>query len=255
MEKEKKAYVIAVANHKGGVAKTTTTASVGTVLAMSGKNVLLVDVDAQANLTSSLTDTEQYDSIEEAMKGEMPLPIIKIHEHLDIVPSSLNLALAEVQLSSAIARETILSRLLAPYRNSYDYIIIDCPPSLGLMTSNALTAADGIIIPMSAEILPYRGLEGFYNFQRIIQANLNPKLRILGILMTRCENTKLSRMIFESLQEQNGSLMFKTRIRKNVTVAEAPLESKSLVLYAPNSNGAIDYKSFTKELIEKIEKL
>lgn len=255
MKKEKKAYVIAVANHKGGVAKTTTAASVGTVLAMSGKDVLLVDVDAQANLTSSLSDSDDYDSIEDAMTGSKPLPVMKVMEHLDLVPASLNLAVIEVQLSSAIARENILSRLLAPHLDRYDYVIIDCPPSLGLMTSNALTAADGVIIPMSAEVLPYKGLEGFYDYHRLIKANTNPRLRILGVLMTRWENTKLSRMIFETLQEQNAPLMFRTRIRKNVAVAEAPLESKSLVLYAPNSNGAVDYKNFTEELIEKIDKL
>ena len=215
-----KSRIIAVANHKGGVGKTTTTSSLGSILASKGYKVLLVDLDAQANLTTSLTSTNDGATIYEAMTGKVEtLPIVILHEHLHLVPASLTLAMADVELSSAIARERILSDLLVKSKavQSYDFILFDCPPSLGLMTLNAFTASTDILIPLVAEVLPFKGLT--------IENNLRQAL---------------------------GDTVFCTKIRKNVRLAEAPLENANIVDYDPRSNGAKDYLSFAEEFLERM---
>ena len=263
LEKEtktrKRATVIAVANHKGGVGKTTTAASVGTILASSGKAVLLVDLDAQANLTCSLMHQEDvkdsiYDALTSADSGE--LPIYPISDNLDIVPATLQLAQADLELSSVMARETLLRELLdTAAMDSYDYIIIDCPPSLGLMTLNAATATDYVIIPLVAEVLPFVGLTMINNFLSMVKKKLNPGLSILGILLTRYERTNLSKQIEDGLRKELGNIVFDTRIRKNVTLAQAPLEKSGIVSYDAKSNGATDYKALVDEILERIYRI
>ena len=251
---EKKATkIITVANHKGGVGKTTTTASVGSILASKGYKVLLIDLDPQANLTVSLLKQEPDNSIYYALTGkEESLPIVCLTENLSIVPSSLQLATAEMELTAAISRERILDRLLSPIKDGYDFILIDCPPSLGLLNLNAFTASTEIIIPLVAEVLPFKGLTMINRFTQQVKSSLNPDVYILGILLTRWEPTNLSKQIEEGLRDELDDKVFETKIRKNVTIAEAPLESKNILEYAPKSNGANDYLAFTNEMLTKL---
>ncbi len=251
----KQAKIISIANHKGGVGKTTTTASVGSILATKGYKVLVIDLDAQANLTSSLIKGEVSASIYDAMKKYTALPIYRVNEktELDLVPASLELAQADFEMASKIARERILANLLEDYKDKYDYIIMDCPPSLGLMTFNAITASDYVIIPLVAEILPFNGLKMISDFIGQLKKYLNPKIEILGILITRWESTNLSKGIEERLRNNLGEKIFTTKIRKNVTIAQAPLEATNIVEYDPKSNGAIDYQAFTDEILERMK--
>jgi chromosome partitioning protein len=232
------------------VGKTTTTASVGSILASQGKQVLVIDLDAQANLTASLLHGESDVSIYNALVGNESLPVVDISPNLHLVPASLGLAMADLELASAMARERILAELIDEVKDNYDYILIDCPPSLGLLTLNAFTASNEIIIPLVAEVLPFKGLTMINNFIDMVRKRLNPKAHVTGILITRWENTNLSKQIEKGMRAQLGELVFQTKIRKNVTIAEAPLESKNIVEYAPRSNGAKDYKAFTEELLK-----
>lgn len=248
-----KTKIIAFGNHKGGVSKTTTTASVGSILASKGYEVLVIDLDAQANLTVSLLKDEPEESIYNALTGKSStLPIIPVSEHLSIVPASLQLAMAELKLTSAISREKILSELLEPIKANYDFILIDCPPSLGLLTLNAFTASNEIIIPLVAEVLPFKGLTMINNFISQVQHRLNPSAHVSGILIARWETTKLTREIEKRLRQQLGDLVFQTKIRKNITIAEAPLQSINIVEFDPKCNGAQDYQAFTDELLSLI---
>ena len=252
MEK-KNTKIITIANHKGGVGKTTTTASVGSILASKGYKVLLIDLDPQANLTVSLLKQEPDNSIYYALTGkEGALPIVRLTGNLSIIPSSLQLATAEMELTAAISRERILAGLLEPIKSQYDFILTDCPPSLGLLTLNAFTASTEIIIPLVAEVLPFKGLTMINRFTQQVKSRLNPDIYVLGVLLTRWEPTNLSRQIEEGLREELDDKVFETKIRKNVTIAEAPLESQNIIEYAPRSNGAADYLAFTDELLKKI---
>ena len=243
----KQAKVIAVANHKGGVGKTTTVASVGTILARNHK-VLLVDLDPQMNLTLSLVRNTNRESIYDSLVGRQDeLPVMSAGT-IDLVPSSLELSKAEFEMVSMMAREQRLTHLLEPLRKEYDYIFLDCPPSLGILTFNALTAADSVIIPLVPELLPLQGLGTIDSLVRKMKAALNSKLTITGILLTRTEQTKIHNTLEKKLRSQLGDLVFSTKIRKNISVAEAPTDKKSIVDYDPSSNGAADYTAFTKEL-------
>ena len=232
----KKSRIISVANHKGGVGKTTTVASVGSILASKGKTVLMIDLDAQANLSSSLLKGEPDETIYPALLGKCDLPVIPIGESLFLVPASLQLAMADLELASTMARERILEGLLEKVKDKFDYILIDCPPSLGLLTLNAFTASTDIIIPLVAEVLPFKGLTMINNFIKMVNRRLNS---IKGVE--------------KQLRDSLGDIVFKTKIRKNVSLAEAPYEAKDIVSYAPKSNGAQDYISFTNELCEIIK--
>ena len=243
--------IIAIANHKGGVGKTSSTASVGSILASKGYRTLLIDLDAQANLTSSFLKIEPEETIYNAIRGEMELPIIDITKKLSIVPSSLDMAGIELDISSRISREYILSKLLKPVAEEYDYILLDCPPSLGLITINALVAAGELFIPLTAEALPSRGLAKLTNIVQMVRENLNEGLTLSGVIITRWENTNLSRMVEKQLRETFGDTIFKTKIRKNVAIAEAPLYCKDVVNYAPDSNGAKDYTALTEEILSQ----
>ena len=243
--------IIAVANHKGGVGKTTSVASIGAILANKGYKTLLIDLDAQANLTSSFLKTEPEETIYNALRGEMELPVITIKPNLSIVASCLDMAGVELDISSRISREFILHKLLKPILNTgeYDYILLDCPPSLGLVTINALVAAKELFIPLTAEALPSRGLAKLTNIVQMVRENLNEDITLSGVIITRWENTNLSKMVEEQLRGLFGDTIFKTKIRKNVSIAEAPLYAMDVVSYAPDSNGARDYTSLTEEIL------
>lgn len=243
--------VIAIANHKGGVGKTTSVASIGAILASKGKRTLLIDLDAQANLTSSFIPEEPEETIYNALKGETALPIRNLRENLDIVCSSLEMAGVELEISSRMSREFILQELIEPIRDNYDYILLDCPPSLGLITLNALVAATDLYIPLTAEALPSRGLKMILDIIQMVRKRLNPSIALSGVIITRWKNSNLSKMVEEQLRGNFGEALFETKIRENVSVAEAPLFSKDIVSHAPNSNGAKDYQSLTEEIVRR----
>lgn len=247
-----KTHIIAVSNYKGGQSKTSTCVSVGSALAKQGKKVLLIDLDAQANLTNSLLNGEFKETVYTAMKDESPLPLVELSANLYVSPASLELAMIDIELASAIARERILERLIEPIKDRFDFILLDCPPSLGLMTLNAFTAATGIIIPLVAEVLPFQGLKMITKFLNMVKTRLNPKLHIIGILIARWEEVNLSKMIEGKMRDQLGDLVFKTKIRKNITIATAPLEKLDIITFSPKSNGAKDYLAFTEELLTRL---
>ena len=249
----KETRIISFANHKGGVGKTTTTSSVGSILSKKGFKVLLIDLDAQANLTASLLKEQPEDSIYEALTGRGDFPIVPISDNLFLSPASEMLAMVDTELAGAISRERILSGLLDDLpKDDYDFILIDCPPSLGLATLNAITASTDVIVPLIAEVLPFKGLKMINNFVNLIHTRLNKAAHIEGILITRWEGTNLSKTIEADLRKALNGTVFQTKIRKNVSVAEAPFERMNIVEYAPKSNGTIDYRTFTDELLEKL---
>jgi chromosome partitioning protein len=247
-----KTKIISCASLKGGIGKTTTVASLGSILSKQGYRVLLVDLDAQANLTTSLTEEKVKETIYEAMTGKIEhLPVIELDDSLDLVPASLSLAMADVELSNVIAREKVLSELLEQDNISgkYDFVFLDCPPSLGLVTLNAFTASTDIIVPLIPEVLPFTGLSMVNQVIGMVRKRLNPQVHVSGILITRWENSKLYREIEEELRSKLGNLVYKTKIRKNVRIAEAPIKHRSIMDYDPRSNGSKDYKAFAQEFI------
>lgn len=245
--------IIAVVNHKGGVGKTTTVASLGSAIAEKGYRVLLVDLDAQANLTSSLLKQEPERTIYEAINEKRGLPVINLNGSKDwsLVPASLDLAGAELEIASQMDREYILKDLIEPIEKEYDYILLDCPPSLGLLTINALVASTGVLIPLTAEALPSKGLQKIQDIIEKVRKRLNPTLQLSGILLTRYESSKLSQLVEEALRQNYGDTVYNTRIRKNVRIAEAPLYGVDILEYANDSNGAEDYRALANEVIGK----
>lgn len=243
---------IAVTNHKGGVGKTSTTASVGAALAALGYRTLLIDLDAQANLTASILDRDEPErTIYNALKEGRDLPIITLEERLYLCPSSLELAGIELELSSAMSREFILKDLLEPVADSYDFILLDCPPSLGLITINAYVASTDLLIPLTAEALPFKGLTMIEEILAMVRKRLNPSLRLFGIVLCRWEGRKLNRMVEEALRHSYGEQVLTTRIRTNVAIAEAPLTKENIFRYNSQSNGAADYKALTEEILQR----
>lgn len=245
--------IISFSNHKGGVAKTTTVASVGYYLAKSGYKTLLVDLDPQSNLTNNFIGYQPAVSIYDSLCKNQDLPIIPICENLSIVPSTLQHAFSETQLSTTMCRETVLKQRLYKVESKFDYILLDCPPSLGLITINALAASSNLIIPITAEVFPSYGLSMIQQLLQLVNGQLNPKIKIDGIVLTRWESNNLSKQIEGFIAESFPGTLFATKIRKNVAVAAAPLKLQTIFDYAPESNGAKDYKMFSEELIKRIE--
>jgi chromosome partitioning protein len=242
--------VIAFANQKGGVAKTTTTLNLGVAFAEQGMKVLLVDLDPQGNLTMS--QGLNPDSIERSMFDvlvhKVPIQEVIHDQEVDVAVSSIDLAGAELALSSMIGRERALEKALAPVKENYNYILIDTPPSLGLLTINALVASDGVIVPVQCEYLSLRGLVQLENTLSMIRENLNPAVGIQGILPTMYDNRTLhSREAVEILQENFGDLVFGTRIRKTIRYAEAPVKGSSVLKYDPTGTAAEAYRDLAKE--------
>ncbi len=249
--------VYAFANQKGGVGKTTTAVNIAAYLTVREKRVLLVDIDPQANATSSLgvDRAEIQYSIYDALLGEVPLEqalLLTKRLHLDLIPSSPELAGAEVELVGAQNREFLLSELIKPIGDKYDYIFVDSPPSLGLLTLNALVAADGVIIPIQCEYLALEGLTQLLNTVHLVQERLNPRLRIAGLAMTMFDSrTHLSMGVVEQVANHFPDLIFHSVVPRSVRVAEAPSYGEPLVSFDPKSRGAQAYEALTTELLER----
>jgi chromosome partitioning protein len=245
--------VISFANQKGGVAKTTTTLNLGVALAELEMKVLLVDLDPQGNLTMSqgLNPDTIERSMFDVLVHRLPIQEVIHHTEVDLAVSSIDLAGAELALSSMIGRERALEKALAPVRESYDFVLVDTPPSLGLLTINALVASNGVIVPVQCEYLSLRGLVQLENTLSMIRENLNPDVGIEGILPTMYDKRTLhSREAVEILQENFGDLVFDTKIRKTVRYAEAPVKGTSVLKYDPSGNAAQAYRQLAKEVLD-----
>ena len=246
--------VISLLNHKGGVGKTTSTISIGAALVQLGKRVLLLDLDPQANLTLSLGIPRQKHTIYEALRGEGELAPVNVKENLDVIPSTLDLSGAEMELINEAGREFILRELFEPLQTEYDYILIDCPPSLGLLTLNALTSSDHVIIPLQTEFLALQGLTKIKQVVDKVRFRLNKKLTIAGVVATMYDNRKvLNRDVVETIRKYFGDKVFNTLVRDNVSLAEAPAARQDIFEYNDKSNGAEDYLELSKEIINRVE--
>jgi len=245
---------IACANQKGGVGKTTTVVNLGSYLALFGERVLIIDLDPQGNATSGLgfdrnsIERSIYDAIVDGVSLReltLPGPV----DELEVVPSTIALAGAEVELAPIEGRERRLSRLLAEVEADYDYILIDCPPSLGLLTVNALTAADSVLIPLQCEYYALEGLTQLLATLDLIRDHLNPELDIKGVVLTMFDaRTKLSADVANEVRRHLGDHVFKTVIPRNVRLSEAPSHGQPISRYAPDSTGALAYAALTNEL-------
>jgi len=244
--------VISISNHKGGVGKTTSVVNIGAGLNKLNKRVLLIDMDPQANLSQSMGVIEQDYNIYGALRKKYPLKPISVVKNLDIIPSTLDLSGAEIELSSEPGREYILTDLLEPLKSKYDYIIIDCPPSLGLLTINSLTAADEVYIPMQAQYLALQGLTKLIEIIERLRQRINKRLRIGGIIVTQYDKRKvLNRDIEETITNHFPDIVFKTVIRDNIALAEAPSTGQDIFRYNMDSNGAKDYLNLCKEILSR----
>jgi chromosome partitioning protein len=244
--------VVAFANQKGGVAKTTTTLNLGVALRERGLRVLCVDLDPQGNLTMS--QGLNPDAIERSMFDvlvyRLPLEQVIERREIDLAVASIDLAGAELALSSQIGRERALEKALAPIKDRYDYILIDTPPSLGLLTVNAFAAATGVIVPVQTEYLSLRGLAQLQTTLQMVRENLNPRVEIIGILATMYDRRLThSREADEILRENFGDLMYSTRIRKTVRFAEAPVKGTSVLAYEPDGEAAELYRDLAREVV------
>lgn len=243
--------VIAIAQHKGGVGKTTTAINLAAALTRKRYKVLLVDMDAQANLTESL-GIEAGKSVADGLAGNGPLPVVQVNG-MDVIPSSLDLAGVEAQLyGKMLGREIVLKSLLDDVKSKYDIVILDCPPSLGLLTINALTAADDVLIPVQAEYLAVRGLHSLLDIIGLVKKQLNKKLNVLGAVVTQYDRRKiLNRDTADALHDMFAGSLFATRIRSNVSLAEAPTAGLDIFSYNDKSTGAADYQALADEIIKR----
>ncbi|MFO7846059.1 MAG: AAA family ATPase [Balneolaceae bacterium] len=243
---------IAFTNQKGGVGKTTTTINTGAGLSKIGFKVLLVDMDPQANLTYSLKihSSRMKQNIYHVLKGQISASeAILEHNGFDILPASIELSGAEMELVNEPAREQILRTALAEIEDNYDFILLDCPPNLGLLTLNAFTAADELVIVLQSEYLALHGLSKLMDLIKIVQKRLNPNLKVEGIVCTLYDKRKnLNREVVGHIREHFGSKVFNTLIRDNIALAEAPSHHKTIFEYDSQSYGAEDYMNLAKEI-------
>jgi len=244
--------VISISNHKGGVGKTTSAINIGAGLNKLGKKVLLVDLDPQANLSQSLKRIDEPNNIYGAIRGDYKVKPITILKGLDVIPSTLDLSGAEIELSGEAGREFVLREILEPLRSSYDYILIDSPPSLGLLTINAFTASDEIFIPLQAQYLAIQGLSKLVEIIDKITKRLNKDLKLGGVFITQYDSRKvLNRDVVATIEKHFKEKVFKSKIRDNVALAEAPTQGVDIFRYQPKSYGAEDYLALCKEILKK----
>lgn len=256
MVKEKLGRVLAVVNQKGGVGKSTTAVNLAAALGELGKEVLVIDLDPQGNATSGfgLSKNDRSQCVYNALLGETSL--LDIAEKTEqkgvtVVPATIQLAGAEVELVTAMSRETRLAKLLEPIKKQFDYILIDCAPSLGLLTINALTAADGLLIPIQCEYYALEGLSKLLDSVRLVNTHLNSKLTVFGVLMTMYARNKLANQVVEEVRAHFGNKVFKTLIPRTVRISEAPSFGKPITEYDNSGKGAVAYRHLAKEVVAR----
>lgn len=248
-------YVIALANQKGGVGKTTTSVNLGACLADLGKKVLLIDLDPQGNATSGLGIDKKsiQQSVYDVLINDVDLKDIIMpssHQGMDIAPTTIALSGAEVELTSLMARETRLKDAFGTVKDEYDYILIDCPPSLGLLTINAFTACDSILIPVQSEYYALEGLSQLLNTIKLVRKHFNPDLKIEGVLLTMFDKrTNLGQQVNAEVKKSFGSQVYQTIIPRNVRLSEAPSHGEAIVDYDKRSTGAQVYQQLAKEVL------
>jgi len=247
--------IIAIANQKGGVGKTTTAINLSSLLAAAEKKTLLIDIDPQANSSSGLSIFKQNPSVYEVLVGNANIKDVIIESYmpfLDLLPSNINLVGAEIEMVELPKRETILKEALSEVYERYDYILIDCPPSLGLLTLNALTAADSVLIPVQCEYFALEGLGQLLNTVNIVKQYYNTNLSIEGVLLTMFDTRlRLSHQVAEEVRKYFGDKVYNTVIHRNVRISEAPSFGKPIILYDAVSTGAQNYMALAAEVIER----
>lgn len=248
--------IIAIANQKGGVGKTTTAINLAACLAEAGQKILIIDIDPQGNTTSGfgLSKTDIEKTVYEVLLGECNIKdaiVENIIDNLDILPSNVNLAGAEIDLIDVDNREYILKESILEVRDRYDYIILDCPPSLSMLTVNAMTAADTVLVPIQCEYYALEGLGQLINTINLVKKHLNSAIEVEGVVLTMFDSrTNLSAQVGEEVEKYFGNKVFQTIIPRNIRLSEAPSHALPINLYAPESKGADTYQRLAKELIE-----
>lgn len=253
--------IISIAIQKGGSGKTTTAINLAAALQRQGKKILLIDADPQANLSQSLGIEDEpehnlYSELKKEMTGEgsdIRKAIVEIEPGLAIVPASIELAGAEMELVSVYGREQVMTELIKPVEKEYDYIFIDCPHAIGMLTVNALTASDFVLIPLPGEFLPLKGVESFMRHFETIKKKLNKRLQLLGLVLTRFDDRKtMNHQVRDALVNTYGEKVFQSVIRTNIQLAKAQESGKDIFRYDKNANGAKDYEQLAGELLKKL---
>jgi len=253
------ARIITIANQKGGVGKTTTAINLSSCLAAAEKKVLLIDIDPQANSSSGVSVHDHSPSVYEVIIGTRKIEDVIINTYmpyLDLLPSNINLVGAEIEMVDMDERENLLGKMINKISDKYDYLIIDCPPSLGLLTLNALSTSNSVLIPVQCEYFALEGLGQLLNTINIVKQHYNRELTIEGVLLTMFDiRLRLSKQVAEEVKKYFGEKVFKTMIHRNVRISEAPSFGKPIILYDAVSTGAKNYMALASEILEKYSKL
>lgn len=243
--------IISLVNHKGGVGKTTTTFNLGKALSLQGRKILIIDIDPQANLSISAGIRDPQLNIYHAICENQTIPIQKIDENLSIVPADLNLSAAELHLQSGVGGYFKLKKAIAPILEDYDFMLIDCPPSLGILTMNAMIASNEVLIVVQSEFLSVEGLTTINDILDELSDSLDISWEITGLLLTQTNHTVVSKSVADGLRESFGEKVFNTTIRRNIALVEASGMQQDIFTYSQNSPGALDYMNLAKEILSK----